>query len=57
VHAAWIVEFDASLSGIGILWFYQENSESPEVLLGGCSLDITSLDFGTDASNQNMLNI
>ena len=53
VHAAWIVEFDASLSGIGILWFYQENSESPEVLLGGCSLDITSLDFGTDASNQN----
>ena len=52
-HPPWIVEFDASLSGIGILWFYRENSESTEVLLGGCSLDITALGFGSDASYQN----
>jgi hypothetical protein len=49
----WVVEFDASLTGIGILWYRRSNSESPEVLLGGCSLDIKSLGFGTDASYQN----
>jgi hypothetical protein len=52
-HVPWIIEFDASLSGVGILWFYRATSESKEVLLGGCSLDITSLDFGVDASHQN----
>ena len=51
--APWIVEFDASLSGIGLLWFHRDNSESTEVLLGGCSLDITSLGFGDDAAFQN----
>jgi len=51
--AHWIVEFDASLSGIGLLWFHRENSESTEVLLGGCSLDITSLGFGDNAAFQN----
>jgi hypothetical protein len=49
----WVVEFDASLTGIGLLWYYRSNSESPEVLLGGRSLDIGSLGFGSDASYQN----
>ena len=50
---SWVVEFDASLSGIGLLWYHRPNSEDPEVLLGGCSVDITSLGFGVDASYQN----
>ena len=50
---AWIVEFDASLTGSGILWYHRPSSEAQEVLLGGCSVDITSLGFGTDASYQN----
>jgi hypothetical protein len=49
----WVVEFDASLAGIGLLWYHRSNSESPEVLLGCFSLDIENLGFGTDASYQN----
>jgi hypothetical protein len=49
----WIVEFDASLTGIGLLWYHRLTSESPEVLLGGCSLSIEYLGFGADASFQN----
>ena len=30
----WIIEFDASLSGIGLLWYYREHSGATEVLLG-----------------------
>ena len=53
-YPPWIVEFDASLSGIGLLWYHRAQSESPEeVLLGCCADDITSLGFGTDASYQN----
>jgi len=48
-----IVEFDASLSGVGIIWYRRELGAVTEVLLGACSLDITSLGFGTDSSLQN----
>ena len=49
----WIIEFDASLSGIGLLWYYRECSGTTEVLLGGCSLDITFLGFNGDPAYQN----
>jgi hypothetical protein len=45
------IEFDASLSGIGLL--YYENQNGREVLIGGGAIDITLLNFGSDASYQN----
>ena len=46
-----IIEFDASLTGIGLL--YYQRSENGEVLLGGGSVDISSLHFDSEASYQN----
>ena len=40
-----VVEFDASLSGIGILWFLRSNDSGREILLGGIAVDITSWEF------------
>jgi hypothetical protein len=47
-----VVVFDASLTGIGLLW-YRIASSGDEVLVGGSAVDLSSLGFGTDASNQN----
>lgn len=49
---AWVCEFDASLSGIGIIWF-KINNESQEQDVAYAKVDITSLNFGEDASFQN----
>ncbi len=46
-----IIEFDASLTGIGLL--YYKRSEEKEVLIGGGSVDISGLHFESDASYQN----
>ncbi|KAJ1406343.1 hypothetical protein B484DRAFT_469530, partial [Ochromonadaceae sp. CCMP2298] len=48
-----VAEFDASLRGIGILWFLRAVDGS-ERLLGVAVLDIQSLGFGADAGNQNV---
>jgi hypothetical protein len=48
----WVCEFDASLSGIGIMWF-QVDSQGREVAEAYTSVDITPLHFGDDASFQN----
>jgi hypothetical protein len=34
----YVAEFDASLSGIGVIW-YQINEDGNEVPLGGCAVD------------------
>jgi hypothetical protein len=47
----WVCEFDASLSGIGLLWF--EVVHGREIARAHASVDITSLRFGEDASFQN----
>ena len=47
-----IVEFDASLKHIGVL-YYQRNSDGSETPLGGGAASIAQLDFGVDASFQN----
>ena len=47
-----IVEFDASLSGAGILWFKRSNSA--EVCLGGSAVDLRFLEFQEDSSFQNL---
>ena len=47
-----IVEFDASLSGVGILWFKRSNSA--EVCLGGSAVDLRFLEFQEDSSFQNL---
>lgn len=46
-----IIEFDASLQGIGLLYFTL--TEGKENLVGGGSVDISELEFGADASYQN----
>jgi hypothetical protein len=48
----YICEFDASLLGIGIIWFHcmSDGSERP---IAYTSIDITSLGFGEDSSYQN----
>jgi hypothetical protein len=45
------IEFDASLFGIGLLYYAKQNDR--EVLIGGGAIDITILNFGSDASYQN----
>ena len=46
-----IIEFDASLTGIGIL-YYLAGAEH-DTLIGSCSIDISVLDFGSEAKYQN----
>jgi hypothetical protein len=46
-----IIEFDASLNGIGILYYVL--GPTKEVLIGGCTVNITSLKLGSEAKFQN----
>ena len=48
----YIIEFDASLSGVGILWYKRENNR--EICLGGDAVDLSCLTFQSDSSNQNV---
>jgi hypothetical protein len=48
-----IVEFDASLSGAGLLWYQRQKEDGSEVSMGGGAVDLRGLDFGSDASYQN----
>ena len=48
-----IIEIDASLSGIGVLW-YQRDIDRNEISLGATAVDISWLNFGTDSSFQNV---
>lgn len=47
-----IAEFDASLSGAGIIWYAVDNGA--EVARGVSAVDLTFLGFGTDSSFQNL---
>ena len=47
-----IAEFDASLSGAGLIWYAVENGA--EVARGVSAVDLTFLGFGTDSSFQNL---
>ena len=46
-----IIEFDASLQGIGILYYVP--GALRETLIGSCAVDISSLGFGSEAKYQN----
>ena len=46
-----IAEFDASLAGVGLIW-YQRNGA--EVAMGVCAVSISFLKFGSDSSYQNL---
>jgi hypothetical protein len=48
----YVVEFDASLTGAGILW-YKRRADGTEVSIGGSAVDLRSFEFGTDSSFQN----
>ena len=48
----YIVEFDASLSGAGILW-YERMANGSEVAIGGSAVDLRIFEFGSDSSFQN----
>jgi hypothetical protein len=41
-----VVEFDASLSGAGLIWFARDSGA--EVVLGVSAVDLSFLGFGTD---------
>ena len=43
---------DASLSGVGILWYKREHNR--DVCLGGDAVDLSCLSFDSDSSNQNV---
>ena len=47
-----MAEFDASLSGIGIVWF--DVQEDTEVAMGVCALSTVALAFKDDSSYQNL---
>jgi hypothetical protein len=46
-----IIEFDASLQGIGILYYIPGDTQ--DTLIGSCAVDISSLGFGSEAKYQN----
>ena len=48
-----IIEFDASLNGIGLLW-YKKGNDNCEISFGAAAVDLAWLDFGTDSSYQNV---
>ena len=48
----YIIEFDASLSGVGILWYKRVNGA--EVCLGGSAVSLRGLSFEGDSSYQNL---
>ena len=48
----YVIEFDASLTGAGILW-YERAANGTEVAMGGSAVDLRGLGFGTDSSFQN----
>ena len=48
-----VAEFDASLSGIGIIWYVVDASTGAETPLGWCSIDIRLLGFCDDSAHQN----
>lgn len=48
----YIIEFDASLSGAGILW-YKRLADDSEVAIGGSAVDLRGFGFGVDSSFQN----
>ena len=48
----YIVEFDASLKGAGILWY--RRVRGTEVCVGGSAIDLRFLGFGEDSSYQNL---
>ena len=48
----YIVEFDASLTGVGVLWFQRVNGT--EVCLGGSAVSLYGLGFKDDSSYQNL---
>ena len=50
--AKYIIEFDASLTGVGILWFHR--MENAEVCRGGGVVNLSRLHFNSDSSNQNL---
>ena len=48
----YIIEFDASLSGAGVLWF-KRGADGAKVSIGGSAVDLRSFGFGIDSSFQN----
>lgn len=48
----YIIDFDAALTGAGILWF--ERLNDTEACMGGSAVDHTPLGFGEDSSFQNL---
>ena len=46
-----IIEFDASLNGVGILYYIP--GAIRDTLIGSCAIDISSLGFGSEAKYQN----
>jgi hypothetical protein len=48
----YVIEFDASLGGVGLIW-YRVDGEGNEVPVGGSAVDLLPLAFGSSASNQN----
>ena len=47
-----VAEFDASLSGAGIIWYTRD--DGAEVAVGVSAIDLTFLDFSEDSSYQNL---
>jgi hypothetical protein len=47
-----VAEFDASLSGAGLIWSVRE--DGAEVIRGVGAVDLSSLGFGVDSSFQNL---
>ena len=49
---SYVIEFDASLTGAGIIWFNKAGNGT-EVCMGASAVDLSGLGFGGDSSYQN----
>jgi hypothetical protein len=51
--ARFVVQFDASLSGIGMMW-YRREPNGGELCLGGAAVSLAEFSFGEDSQYQNV---
>lgn len=52
----WVIEFDGSKTGLGIIWYQSDAATGKEVAIGGASVDITWMKLGAGEETFNYQN-
>ena len=46
----WVIEYDASLNGIGILWYQLHSDDGREIAVGGCAINLSQRGWADEGS-------